>query len=140
MTDPSRITAGEGARRPPRSWLHTDAPTLDLTGLWRFRLLPGAPGVAGARDVLSAGELPEAMADPEYDDSSWDEIPVPAHWVLVGDGRYGGPMYTNTQYPFPVDPPHVPDQNPTGDYRRTIDLPDSFAGAAAVVLRFEGLE
>lgn len=140
MTDPSRITAGEGARRPPRSWLHTDAPTLDLTGLWRFRLLPAAPGVAGARDVLSAGELPEAMADPEYDDSSWDEIPVPAHWVLVGDGRYGGPMYTNTQYPFPVDPPHVPDQNPTGDYRRTIDLPDSFAGAAAVVLRFEGVE
>ena len=40
---------------------------------------------------------------------------MPSHWQLHG---YGAPAYTNVVYPFPVDPPHVPDENPTGDYRR----------------------
>lgn len=140
MSDPSRITTGEGARRPPRSWLHTDAPSLDLSGPWRFRLLPGNPGLPGTSGILPAGETPEAMADPGYDDSGWEEITLPAHWVLVGDGRYGRPIYTNTQYPFPVDPPHVPDENPTGDHRRVFEVPASWDEADAVVLRFGGVE
>ena len=41
---------------------------------------------------------------------------MPSHWQLHG---YGAPAYTNVVYPFPVEPPHVPDENPTGDYRRT---------------------
>jgi len=38
-------------------------------------------------------------------------IEVPGHWQLQG---HGAPAYTNVRYPFPVDPPHVPDENPTG--------------------------
>lgn len=114
---------GSGARRPARAWLATDAPTLSLDGDWRFRLLAGAPGTPGAVGVLPAGEEPEAVGSVDFDDSGWASIPVPSHWVLEGDGAYGRPVYTNVQLPIPLDPPFVPDANPTGDYRRTFELP-----------------
>jgi beta-galactosidase len=117
--------------RPARSWLHTDAPRLDLAGDWSFRLLPAAQ---------PTGEEGEAFAQPSTDVGSWDHIAVPASWVLVGEGRYGLPIYTNVQFPFPVDPPHVPDENPTGDYRRTVELAEDFATDARLVLRFDGVE
>jgi len=58
--------------------------------------------------------------------------------VLHGDGRYGRPIYTNIKYPFPVDPPHVPDENPTGDHFRTFTRPDW--DIDRFVLRFDGVE
>jgi beta-galactosidase len=121
---------GFGAR-PARSWLRSDAPMLDLGGDWSFRLLPAAE---------PTDEDADAFAQPETDVGSWARIPVPASWVLVGDGRYGLPIYTNVQFPFPVDPPHVPDANPTGDYRRTVELTEGFATDARLVLRFDGVE
>ncbi|OUD88187.1 Beta-galactosidase [Clavibacter michiganensis subsp. michiganensis] len=53
---------------------------------------------------------------------------------------HGSPAYTNLQYPFPIDPPHVPDANPTGEHRRTFELPASFADAERVLLRTDGIE
>ena len=44
------------------------------------------------------------------DDAS--EIDVPSHWVLRGEGAWGHPAYTNVDFPFPVDPPFPPDDNP----------------------------
>ncbi|MFJ4168037.1 glycoside hydrolase family 2 TIM barrel-domain containing protein [Paenarthrobacter sp. NPDC089714] len=137
ITDPG---PGSGNRLPARSWLHTNAPTLSLNGQWRFRLLPGAPGTPGGHGVLPHGESTEGVAAEGLDDSGWDQIPVPAHWVLEGDGQYGRPIYTNVQFPFPIDPPFVPDENPTGDYRRTFELPADWASAERVVLRFDGVE
>uniref|UniRef100_UPI00388E5A6E sugar-binding domain-containing protein n=1 Tax=Rhodococcus sp. TaxID=1831 RepID=UPI00388E5A6E len=131
---------GAGRRTPARSWLNTDALSLSLNGEWRFRLLPGTPGTPGAAGVLPNGEAETDVAGEDYDDTDWDTIPVPAHWVLHGDGKYGLPIYTNVQYPFPVEPPFVPDENPTGDYRRTFDLDESWSDAAAVLLRFDGVE
>ncbi|MCB0891863.1 MAG: hypothetical protein KDB51_08530 [Propionibacteriaceae bacterium] len=129
---------GSGTRAPARSRLDSDAPELSLNGDWRFRLLPGAPG--GAVAVLPDGEAPDAIAEDGFDDSGWDELPVPSHWVLHGGGRYGRPIYTNVQFPFPIEPPFVPDDNPTGDHRRRFALPADFAGAASVLLRFDGVE
>ncbi len=137
ITDPG---PGTGNRLPARSWLHSDAPTLSLNGKWRFRLLSGAPGTPGGRGVLPAGEAVEGLAEENLDDSGWDRIPVPAHWVLEGDGAYGRPIYTNVQFPFPADAPHVPDENPTGDYRRTFELPADWNRADRTVLRFDGVE
>src|SRR2546430_6416404 len=71
-----------------------------------------------------------------YDDGEWTTIEVPGHWQLQGHGR---PAYTNVRYPFPLDPPHVPDENPTGAYRRTFDLPADWPGGEAV-LRFLGVD
>ncbi|MET3204106.1 UNVERIFIED_ORG: beta-galactosidase [Arthrobacter sp. UYEF13] len=131
---------GSGRRTAARSWLHTTAPAQSLNGNWRFRLLPGAPGTPGGRGVLPAGEALDGIAEETFDDSSWDEIAVPAHWVLEGDGRYGRPIYTNVQFPFPTDAPNVPDENPTGDYRRTFELPAAWTEAERILLRFDGVE
>ena len=51
---------------------------------------------------------------------------------------YGKPNYTNVRYPFPVDPPHVPQDNPCGLYRRAFALPEGWEGKE-VFLEFEGV-
>ncbi|GIJ52681.1 glycoside hydrolase family 2 TIM barrel-domain containing protein [Virgisporangium aurantiacum] len=104
-------------RRAPRADLQTDSPRLSLNGQWKFRLSPTAEGT-----------------DDPFED--WDTIRVPSHWVLEGHGE---PWYTNTAYPFPLDPPHVPDENPTGDYRLRFDLPPHWPDTASV-LRFQGVD
>ncbi|MGC5165982.1 glycoside hydrolase family 2 TIM barrel-domain containing protein [Luteimicrobium sp. DT211] len=131
---------GGGLRAPARAWVVTDAPSSELGGEWRFRLLDAAPGTPGGAAALPAGERPDDVAAPGYDDATWDDLTVPGHWVLQGDGRYGRPIYTNVQYPFPVEPPYPPDANPTGDHRRRFTLPEDFSTAESVLLRFDGVE
>ena len=70
------------------------------------------------------------------DGGAWGELPVPSHWQLHG---HGAPAYTNVAYPFPVDPPFVPDENPTGEYRRAFALPGGWPEGDAV-LRFGGAD
>ena len=115
MSHVDDLTPGSGRRTPPRARLRTDAPELSLNGEWDFRWAP-------------AGEPSGA----------WETLPVPSHWVLHGHGRYGRPQYTNVQFPFPIDPPHVPDENAVGDHRRTFDRPGW--DVARVLLRFDGAE
>ena len=131
---------GRGRRSPARSQLVTNAPTLALDGDWAFRLLPGAPGTPGGLGILPDDEADFGFASLTYDDSTWESIPVPSHWVLTGDGRRGHPIYTNIQFPFPTEPPFVPDENPTGDYRRRFVMPPSFEKMERVLLRFDGVE
>jgi len=137
-------------RRSPRADFRSDAQVLSLNGLWRFRLSPTAAG--------TGPELPE----PSLDDSDWDELAVPSHWVLQPPiGRAGAaadlgvargitnsssrdeqghwPIYTNTAFPIPIDPPRMPDENPTGDYRVRFELPTGWA-AERSVLRFQGVD
>lgn len=121
------ISPGSGKRVPPRAHLPSDADALNLCGDWAFRLYPTA---ADANDEAAAAQV-------DFDDAGWDRIDVPSHWVLRGDGNWGRPVYTNVVYPFPIDPPHVPDANPTGVYRRRFVLPE---GEGRVWLRFDGIE
>jgi beta-galactosidase len=124
-TLPHHLDPGPGTGGlPPRTTSTSDAPRLSLDGDWRFRLVP------------SVAESTEGFQAPEFDDAGWATLPVPAHWQLHGHGK---PAYTNTQFPFPVDPPYVPDDNPTGEYRRTFEIPESWPGGDAV-LRFEGVD
>ena len=135
----------------PRSWLvHTsDAGRQSMDGPWKFRLSPQVPGTPGDGGVLG-GEEPEEFSRPDYDDAGWDTLELPCHWVLDrrGDahtpagapGKYGQPIYTNVQYPFPVDPPHVPDWNPTGDHRRRFEVAQGWLDSGRVLLRFDGVE
>jgi beta-galactosidase len=117
-----RLGLGAGVS-PPRAWPASDAQVLDLSRSWRFRLSPRA-------------DADDGFADPGFDDAGWATLPVPSHWQLHG---YGTPAYTNVVYPFPVDPPHVPTDNPTGDYRVGFRLPGDWA-AERTVLRFEGVD
>jgi beta-galactosidase/beta-glucuronidase len=79
---------------------------------------------------------PEGFTAPNFNDSSWNTIRVPGHWQLQG---YGRPHYTNVRYPIPVDPPYVPDENPTGCYRTTFNIPAKWQGMR-IILRFEGVD
>ena len=58
-------------------------------------------------------------------------------WQMHGHGK---PAYTNVTFPFPVDPPHVPNENPTGCYRRRFTVPAEWDGGSRRVLRFEGVD
>lgn len=115
-----------------------------LNGTWRFRWDPN-PDVAFAD---GAGTTPGAgFTAQDFDDAAWDEIPVPANWQLVGEGirrgqpKYDPPMYTNVQYPFPIDRlPGVPlEDNPTGSYRCRFTLPDDWADSQ-IFLTFDGVD
>jgi beta-galactosidase len=122
------VSPGSGAL-PPRAWYpSSDAKSLSLNGSWRLRVSP----TADAED--------DSFAEPGFDAGNWAEVTVPGHWVLQGDGAFGLPIYTNHLYPFPVDPPHVPTENPTGDHLRVFDLPHDWPGDGGAVLRFDGVE
>ena len=128
LADPSPGTN----RSVPRARLVSSAPQLSLDGDWRFRLAGGLT------------DLTDDLGEPGLDDSDWDTIAVPSCWQMVGRpdaAPYGAPAYTNVKYPFPVDPPFVPDENPTGEYRRSFAVPDSFTAAGArVLIRFDGVD
>ncbi|PZG49748.1 beta-galactosidase [Spongiactinospora gelatinilytica] len=119
MTDYLAGFAPGAGRLGPRAAFTATSPRVDLNGPWRFRLSPTAAGTPIDADF-----------------SGWDAIPVPGMWQLHG---HGDPAYTNVVYPFPLDPPFVPDENPTGDYRREFEVPAEWAGRGGV-LRFEGVD
>jgi len=59
-----------------------------------------------------------------FDDSKWNNIPVPSNWEMQG---YGDPVFRNIAQPFKADPPRVPrEYNPTGTYRKTFTVPDAW--------------
>ncbi len=74
-----------------------------LNGDWKFKFY--------LRDI-----------DEEENIESWDTIDVPSCWQTRG---YEKPYYTNVQYPYPVDPPYVPDENPLGIYEREFEIDDT---------------
>lgn len=98
-----------------------------LNGDWKFHLAP---------NVLAA---PQSWEHAGFDDRRWDEMAVPSMWQLHPSGRLGRPHYTNIVYPFPVDPPFVPNENPTGLYRHSFDLPETWPGMR-ISVRFEGVD
>jgi beta-galactosidase len=111
--------------RPPHG--SSTARTHSLDGRWRFRLFPSPRAVV---DRMDAG-------------AEWDEIVVPGHWQLADAPRsfpYGVPEYNNKLFPFPVDPPYVPDENPTGEYRLPFSLPADWPREGRTILRFEGVD
>ncbi len=113
------LTPSTGCREP-RAWLKSSRPRLSLNGQWKFELWS---------DPADAPAVPDVRED-------CGELEIPGHWVLQGHDR---PRYTNTAFPFPIDPPRTPDANPTGDHWRWFDLPDDWPAAGAV-LRFDGVD
>ncbi len=89
---------------------------IDLNNTWKFNWQE------------SASNLPEGYEKTGFDDSSWDDFKIPANWEVNG---YGYPIYVNQPYEFKylieIDPPKVPVKiNPTGVYRKTINIPDNW--------------
>ncbi len=108
---------------PARAYLASDAARLSLNGEWHFRLSPGIRK-APADGWQQGGDL-----------AGFTTLPVPSSWNMHG---HGSPAYTNVQFPFPVEPPHVPDANPIGDHVVTFDAGPEFFPHA--LLRFDGID
>lgn len=96
---------------------------ISLDGDWKFLYLK-APEYS-----------PEGFEKVVFADESWDTIEVPSCWQLKG---YGNMHYTDVWYLFPINPPFVPSENPTGIYRRKIEIPKEWDGRRNI-LRFEGV-
>ena len=94
----------------------------DLTGPWRFRLLDNP---RRTRDAFK-----ESFQD------DWDVVAVPHLWQLDG---YGHPHYTDEGFPFPIEAPRVPADNPTGCYQRIVPL-EAAAPGERILLHLDGVE
>lgn len=68
-------------------------------------------------------DIPDGFYKKNFSDVSWDGIKVPANWEFEG---YGIPIYVNDRYPFPKNPPHVPEVNPYGIYKKKISIPNEW--------------
>lgn len=87
--------------------------------------------------VRKPADRPMDFYKPEFDVSTWKEIPVPSDWQLHG---YGIPIYTNTVYPFKIDPPHIQhDNNPVGSYRYNFTIPAEWDGKE-IFIHFDGVK
>ena len=76
-------------------------------------------------------DLPKDLGTIDFDTT----IPVPSCWQNHG---YEKPYYTNQHYPYPVDPPYVPDENPCGIYRTRIILDEAWINRDTHIV-FEGV-
>ncbi|MEI7904310.1 MAG: glycoside hydrolase family 2 TIM barrel-domain containing protein [Candidatus Firestonebacteria bacterium] len=125
-------------RLPPRSYFfpfadETSALSFEPKNSARVQLLSGNWKFHYATSPLKA---PEEFERPLFNDSGWDLIEVPSNWQMKGHGK---PHYTNVKYPFPVNPPYVPSENPTGSYRKAFNIPADWKGMK-LTLRFEGVD
>ncbi len=122
---------------PPHSWfipysdLHATIPDfpvnsdrlVDLNGKWDFAFFD------------SPHQLPVDIRSDVQNAHFPSEINVPGCWELKG---FDQPQYLNVRYPFPVDPPFIPNKNPTGVYHRTF-LTQSRWNEKQVTLSFLGV-
>lgn len=95
-----------------------------LNGQWKFKY------------CAEVSELCGCFIKPDFDESAFDTIPVPSVWQMHGYDRH---QYTNVCYPFPADPPYVPDENPCGAYITWFNLDEKQAGMRRY-LNFEGVD
>ncbi len=95
-----------------------------LCGKWRFRYCG------------SIHAWKDAFYEPGYDISAYAQVDVPGVWQMAGYDRH---QYTNVRYPFPFDPPYVPQDNPCGAYVYEFDY-SADEKAPEVWLNFEGVD
>ena len=94
-----------------------------LNGMWKFYWVP------------KIADIPAGFYHENYDANEWTEIPVPGNWELSG---YGIPQYIGDGFGIPKNPPYIDrDNSPSGAYRHSFRIPDSWEGRR-VFLHFEG--
>ena len=98
-----------------------------LNGTWRFKYFDSFEDVGDKH-------LSEALSM-----ANMDEIIVPMNWQMMTTRKYDKPQYSNLKYPFPIDPPYTPDENPCGLYAREFVLSENICGRE-LFLNFEGVD
>ena len=117
-----RIT-GIGRREARTAFYKDSQKKISLNGEWAFK-------------YVDAPELSPEGFEQSGACEGWDKIDVPSVWQLRG---YDKMHYTDVLYPFPVNPPHVPDENPTGIYKKTVVLDEQWM-EKDTVLKFHGVD
>ncbi len=79
-------------------------------------------------------QVPEAFTS--HFMSDWGSITVPGMWQMEGHGKL---QYTDEGFPFPIDVPYVPTNNPTGAYQRIFSLSEGWQGKQTLI-KFDGVE
>ena len=95
-----------------------------LNGTWKFQYFN------------SIYDVQEPFFEKDYDTENFDEIQVPSVWQMAG---YDTHQYTNIRYPFPFDPPYVPQDIPCGTYAHTF-VYHKDENAPKAFLNFEGID
>ena len=95
-----------------------------LNGTWKFQYFN------------SIYDVQESFFEKDYDTENFDEIQVPSVWQMAG---YDTHQYTNIRYPFPFDPPYVPQDIPCGTYAHTF-VYHKDENAPKAFLNFEGID
>ena len=95
-----------------------------LNGTWKFQYFN------------SIYDVQEPFFEKDYDTENFDEIQVPSVWQMAG---YDTHQYTNIRYPFPFDPPYVPQDIPCGTYVHTF-VYHKDENAPKAFLNFEGVD
>lgn len=98
-----------------------------LCGEWKFKFFP------------SVSDVKDFTAD-DFNLDSADRISVPMNWQSALGRGYDVPNYTNIVYPFPVDPPNIPEDNPAGLYFRTFNIPAGMTSSKDIYINFEGVD
>ena len=117
-----RIT-GIGRREARTAFYKDSQKKISLNGEWNFK-------------YVDAPELSPEGFEQSRACEGWDKIDVPSVWQLRG---YDKMHYTDVLYPFPVNPPYVPDENPTGIYKKTVVLDEQWM-EKDTVLKFHGVD
>ncbi|EPZ2459137.1 beta-galactosidase [Citrobacter youngae] len=95
---------------------------ISLNGEWQFAWFATPEAVP---ESWLEHDLPQAVA-----------LCVPSNWQMSG---YDAPIYSNITYPFPVNPPSVPTQNPTGCYSLTFSVEDAWLDEGQTRIIFDGV-
>ena len=100
---------------------------ISLCGEWDFKF------------YSSVNDIDDFTAD-DFDMSDADKLTVPMSWQYALGRGYDTPHYTNVNYPFPVDPPFVPDDNPCGLYQRSFFVGAEDISGREIHIVFEGVD
>ncbi|MEE0970373.1 MAG: glycoside hydrolase family 2 TIM barrel-domain containing protein [Clostridia bacterium] len=70
----------------------------------------------------------------------FDKLTVPMSWQTQFERGYDFPNYKNVNYPFPINPPHVPNKIPCGLYVRSFNVTKKMLKEKSLYLNFEGVD
>ena len=100
---------------------------IDMCGEWDFKWYPSADMVC---DILAK----------DFTTEGFDKINLPSNWQTYLERDYDKPHYTNFNYPFPLDPPNVPDDIPAGLYVRSFEISERQLHSGDIYFVSEGVD
>lgn len=123
MSIENNMKRGEKARAHFIAYKNLEKKQYFLNGQWYFYY------------ASHVADIPNGFEVNGYNISDWNKIEVPSCWQMKG---YGKKHYSNVRFPYPVNPPFVPDESAVGCYKREFVVPQEWEGQR-IFLNFDGV-